>query len=234
MARYGDGTAAGLLAALLVVGGTAGASAQTVTLDEGTFRVSMAGREVGTETFSIRRNGTGADAVIIARGRVALDAQETTATAQLAGETLRPAAYDVTVAGGDGQRIAGRIVGGRFSARIVSSAGENMREYLVSDGAMLVDEGIAHHYYFLVQRLEGSSARVPLLIPRESRQVLASVTVEGSEAVTVGGESVTARRINVQPTGGAARTVWADSEGRILRVEVPSRQYVAERTSVPR
>lgn len=234
MRRFGYGTTVTLLGALLCAGVVSGAAAQTVTLDEGTFRVSVGGREVGTETFSIRRNGTGADAVIIARGRVALDAQETTATAQLAGETLRPAAYDVTVAGGDGQKIAGRVVGGRFSARIVSSAGENMREYLVSDGAMLVDEGIAHHYYFLVRRLEGSSARVPLLIPRESRQVLANVAVEGSETVSIGGENVAARRINVQPNGGAARTVWADAEGRILRVQVPSRQYVAERTAAPR
>ena len=227
------GCAAALCAGLMLAGSGA-VGAQTVTLDEGTFRVSVAGREVGTETFSIRRNGTGADAVIIARGRVALDAQETTATAQLAGETLRPAAYDVSVEGGDGQKIAGRIVGGRFSARIVSAAGENMREYLVSDGAILVDEGIAHHYYFLVRRLEGNSARVPLLIPRESRQVLASVSVEGTETVTVGGESVNARRITVQPAGGAERTVWADAEGRILRVRVPSRQYMAERTALTR
>jgi hypothetical protein len=234
MGRYLVRNAVPALGALLLLAGPAAMAAQTVTLDEGTFRVSIAGREVGTETFSIRRNGTGADAVIIARGRVSLAAGETTATAQMAGETLRPAAYDVTVEGGDGQKIAGRVVGGRFSARIVSAAGENMREYLVSEGAILADEGIAHHYYFLVRRLEGSSARVPLLIPRESRQVWANVTVEGTETITLGGEGVSARRISVQPAGGAERTIWADAEGRILRVRVASAQYVAERTAAPR
>jgi hypothetical protein len=213
---------------------SAPARAQTVTLDEGSFRVSVGGREAGTETFSIRKNGTGPEAVIIARGRIAVDAQETTSSAQLAGETLRPAAYDITVQGGDGQKIAGRVVGGRFSARIVSSAGENMREYLVSDGAILVDEGIAHHYYFLVRRLDSGPARVPLLIPRESRQVWAAVAVQGTESVTIGGESISARRISVTPEGGAERMLWADSEGRILRVRVPSRQYAAERTAAPK
>lgn len=209
------------------------ASAQTVTLDEGTFRVSIGGREVGTERFQIQRNGSGAQAVIIARGRITLDAQEVTASAQLAGETLRPAGYEVEVRGGNGEKIQGTVVGGRFSARIQSDAGENMREYLVSEGAVLADEGIAHHYYFVLQRLQGGSARVPLLIPRESRQVTATVEAAGSEEIRIGGQSVTARKVTVRPAGGAERIVWADAQGRILRVQVPANQYVAERTALP-
>jgi hypothetical protein len=220
-----------LAVALLAI--ARGADAQTATLDQGTFRVSVGGREAGTETFSIRQSGTGGDAVIIASGRVVVNAQETTSQAQVSGATLRPAAYDVTVQADGGQKIAGQVTGGRFTARIVSSAGENMREYLVSEGAILADDGIAHHYYFLARRLDGGSARVPLLIPRQSRQVWANVSVQGTEAITVGGASVNARRISVQPEGGAERIVWADSEGRVLRVNVPAQQYVAERTTPP-
>ena len=33
--------------------------AQTATLDEGSFRLLVDGREVGTETFSIRKSGEG-------------------------------------------------------------------------------------------------------------------------------------------------------------------------------
>jgi hypothetical protein len=204
--------------------------AQTVTLDEGTFRLQIGGREVGTETFSIRQNGSGADAVIIARGRVALDANETTSSLQLAGGTLRPAAYDVKLEGADGRQIAGRVVGGRFSARIVSPAGENMREYLVSDGAIVVDEGIAHHYYFVGRRGAG---RVPIVIPQESKQVVATVSVGGTEAVQVGGQSMQGRRMTVSLPGGGERNVWLDAEGRVLRVEVPATGYVAERTAPP-
>lgn len=211
--------------------------AQTVTLDEGSFRILVAGREVGTETFSIRQNGSGPAAVVIARGRVTLDTaktgQELNSTLQLAGGTLRPAAYDLTVEGGDDQKIAGRVIGSRFSARIRSASGENMREYLVSDGAILADDGIAHQYYFLAQHMQGQSVRVPLLIPRQGRQVLADVEVAAAEPLTIAGQSVSARRLTVRPAGAAERRVWVDEKGRVLRLEVPASQLVAERTSPP-
>lgn len=228
-----------LLAAILASASLPAASiAQTVSLDEGAFRIIMGGREVGRETFSIRQSGTGAGAVIIAQGRVVLDtiggAAELSPSLEVVGASLRPAAYQVEVRGPDAQRIAGRLVGGRFSARIVSAAGEQMREYLASDGAVLLDETIAHHYYFLARRLDGAPFRVPVIIPRQSRQVSAGVTPRGSENIVIGGERVQARRMSVEPASGAVRHVWVDSQGRVLRVEIPARGYVAERTAVPR
>jgi hypothetical protein len=213
------------------------ASAQTTTLDEGTFRLTVSGQEVGTETFNIRQNGTGENAVIVAQGRVGLDsergAQELSASLEVAGPALRPAAYQVNVSGGESQKIAGRIVGGRFSARIVSPAGEMMREYLASDGAVLLDEGVAHHYYFLARRLDvDATTRIAVIVPRISKQLTAEVTV-GTAQVTVAGRTVTARRISVSVPGTPDRTVFTDTAGRVLRLEIPARNYVAERTSLP-
>lgn len=211
--------------------------AQTTTLDEGTFRLLVSGQEVGTETFTIRQSGTGDRAVVIAQGRVVLagddGAEQLTSSLQLSGATLRPAAYDLQVEGGETERIAGRVVGGRFSARIVRPSGEQMREYLVSDGAVIADEGVAHQYYFLAQRVGANGGRVPIVIPRTSRQVWAQVTVHGNESVQVGGATATARRLDVQPEGGSAARVWVDAEGRVLRVEIPSSNFVAERTALP-
>jgi hypothetical protein len=226
-----------LAPALLAVALPSAASAQTSTLDEGTFRLLVGGREVGTETFTIRQSGSGERAVVIAQGRVVLDgaagAEQVTSSLQLSGATLQPAAYDLQVEGGSTERIAGRVVGGRFSARIVRPAGEQMREYLVSDGAVIADEGVAHQYYFLAQRVGTEGGRVPLVIPRTSRQVWAQVTVHGNESVEIGGRTVQARRLEVAPQGGAAAQVWVDSSGRVLRVSIPSSDYVAERTALP-
>jgi hypothetical protein len=74
---------------------------------------------------------------------------------------------------------------------------------------------------------------VPVVIPRTSRQVWAQVEVGGNESVTVGGSAVSARRLEVQPQGGAAATVWVDARGRVLRVAIPSSSFVAERTAAP-
>jgi hypothetical protein len=221
--------------ALLLFGATA-APAQTATLDEGTFRILLNGRDVATETFSIRQTGAGAAALIIAQGRVAPEGpgiDPLTASLELAGAGLRPAAYQIDLQGETPQRIAGRIVGGRFSARIRSGAGESMREYLASEGAILLDDGVAHHYYFLARRLDGSPLQVPVLIPRQSRQVTAQVTRGAGESVEIGGVAVAATRFTVN-ADGVERRVWADAQGRILRLEIPAQGLVAVRTAAPR
>lgn len=224
----------GAVAAVLLSGP---ASAQSVQLDEGTFRIMVGGREVGVETFSIRQNGTGADAVITAQGRVVLDAaggsNEVLANVQLAGAGLRPVAYDVELRGGDARRINAQVTGSRASARTVSQSGETMREYLVSDGAVLLDDGVAHHYYFIAQRVEAGATATPIVIPRDSRQVQATLRSAGRESVETGGGTVTALKIIVTPAGGDERTVWVDDRGRVLRVEVAARNYIAIRTALP-
>jgi hypothetical protein len=222
-----------LLGMAVAVGLAVPASAQTVRLDEGTFRILVNGREVGTETFSLRQNGTGADAVVIAQGKVILDSNETTANVQLAGIGLRVVAYDVELSGADARRIRASVTGSRASARTLSSAGETMKEYLVSEGAVLLDDGVAHHYYMIGRRADAGATRVAILVPRESRQIQATLTVPVAESVSIAGSSVPARRIVVQPNGGDARSVWVDGDGRVLRVEIPARNYVAVRSALP-
>jgi hypothetical protein len=211
-----------------------GAGAQTAVVDEGTFRLSIRGSTVGTETFSIRRSGSGAGATVVAQGRIVLDSgEQTRALLQVDGPGLRPSAYQIEVAGPDRQSIRGQAAGNRFRATIVSTAGEMLREYLASDGAVVLDDGVAHQHYFLVQRL-GESTRIPIIIPRQSRQISAEVSAAGSETIEIDGQSVTARRIEIRPAGMPARTIWVDSDDRVLRLRIPDEGYAAERTSLPR
>lgn len=209
------------------------AAAQTVTLDEGSYRLSVGGKEVGTEVFSIRQNGTGEAAVIIAVGRIVLDGdkgpQQLNSELQVAGGTLRPAAYEVRVQGADAGQIKGRVVGGRFSAQIVSPAGEMMREYLAGDGAVVVDEGVAHQYFFVARRALGKPMRMPLIIPRLNKQVVANITHETGEKVAIGGRSFDAHKYTVAVPGLPTRYVFVDEEGRVLRLEIPERNFVAQR-----
>jgi hypothetical protein len=209
------------------------ATAQTATIDEGTFRLSVRGTAVGTETFTIRRTGTGAGATTIAQGRVTLDTgEQTRALLQVDGPGLRPAGYQIEVTGTQRETVRGQAAGNRFRAQIVSPAGETMREYLISDGVVILDDGVAHQHYFLAVRPQGA-AQVTLIIPRQNRQVTATVTDAGTETLRIGGQDVRARRINVQPAGLSARTLWADDQGRVLRLSIPDDGFLAERTAAP-
>jgi hypothetical protein len=210
--------------------------AQTAFEDEGTFEILVNGRPVGTEQFSIRQTGVGAGSEFVATGRI----QVTLPTGSLdlaprlraSGFQAEPVSYEVVVGGDAPRRIIGTVGAGRFSARILTPSGEQLREYVASTGASILDEGVAHHYYFLARRTR--SGRVPVLIPRENRQVMADVVDRGEQQMTVRGTSVTLYHLVVRPNGAEERHVWVDTLGRVIRVEIPERNYVALRTELPR
>ena len=211
-------------------------AAQSAADDAGTFRVSIGGHPVGTEEFTIRQVGVGATAEVTAVGRVRLDLPTGTLDLQprlrTTGFQADPVGYEI-IAGGDAQRrISGSIGGGRFSARILTATGEQMREYVASAGATVLDDGVAHHYYFLARRTR--TGRVPILIPREHRQVMATVRSLGEERITIDGTTLDLFRLVVTPDGGDERHVWVDALNRVIRVEIPAAGYLAVRTEIPR
>jgi hypothetical protein len=227
-----------LLAGLICALAAPNAIGQQVVIDEGRFRLSINGREVGTETFAIRQTGTGDNAVITATGQITLDtaraAQELTSQLRVTGASWRPATYQVAVTGANKEQIQGHVVGGRFSATILSPAGEEMREYTASDGAVVADEGVAHHYFFVARRVSDEGGQVPVLIPRRNQQLMARVSNRGNESVTVGSGNLPARRLLVTIPGGGERHVWVDTQGRVLRLEIPARSFVAARQAAPK
>jgi hypothetical protein len=204
--------------------------------DQGTFRVFVEDREVGSEEFSITQTGTGASAEHLATGRVRVGLPTGTVELDLRlrarGIGADPVDYQVTVGGSAPSRTIGTVGGGRFSAKIVTPSGEQLREYVASNGAVVLDENVAHHYYFLANRTH--AGRVPVIVPRDNRQVVATVTSRGEERVQVAGTTATLFHLVVQPQGGNEQHVWVDALNRVIRVEIPARAYRAERTQLPR
>jgi len=229
--------ATGLFGAIFLLGTTAlGARAQSNAEDEGTFEILVNGRPVGTEEFTIRQTGVGSTAEFIATGRVQVllssGSLDLSSRLRAAGFQAEPVAYEAAIINEAPRRIIGSIGGGRFSAKIVTPSGEQLREYLAGEGATILDEGVAHHYYFLARKMR--SGRVPILIPRENRQVMATVTDLGESEMNLRGATVSLYHLSVLPDGGDERQVWTDALGRVIRVEIPGRGYVAVRTELPR
>jgi hypothetical protein len=211
-------------------------AAQTGAEDSGTFDISVNGRQVGTEQFSIQQSGAGSSAQYVATGhiQVLLPAGSLDLNSRLlaSGFQAEPVKYDVTVGGDAPRRIVGTVGNGRFSASIITPAGEQLREYVASSGGTVLDEGIAHHYYFLARLTR--NGRVPILVPRENRQAMAQVSDQGEQVMTIHGTEVTLYHLLVRPDGGEDRHVWVDALGRVIRVEIPDRNYLAVRTELPR
>jgi len=233
MRRSGANLLAGLAATLV---GAAGAAAQA-PIDEGTFRLVVDGREVGTERFVIQARGSGASEETTATGSVTLDdaaGQARTTSVQFSGLDLRPAQYTVSVGGEGGDRLSGRVAGRRVSARIVSSTGENVREYLVSEGAIILDGMVAHQHYFLARRVRAGETHVPVIVPRDARQSWIDVEILPNETITVAGTPIDCRKLRLSGEPGGVRLLWTDDADRVIRFEIPDRKFVAERTALPK
>ena len=214
------------------------AAAQVTTVDEGSFTITRGGTKpadrIGQESFTIRRtSGPGGD-VVVANATVTFDTEHL-APALRTDTSFSPLAYQVEVrTGTDVERLRGRIGGGRFSAQLKNAKGESSKEYIVSDGALILDDDIFHQYYFLVQRARGGSATIPVVIPRRNTQETMRVQAGANEQVRVGTTSVEARHYTVQEPAGATRQIWADAQGRVLKVQLDGTGITATRDALPR
>jgi hypothetical protein len=206
--------------------------AQVAIVDEGRFVITRDGRRIGTEDFVIRRTtGAGGD-VLTGTATVAYQDRRL-APAVRTDPRGAPLAYQVEIRVGPEIResLRGQVGRGRFSARIRTPGGESAKEYIVSDGAIILDDEVFHQYYFL--GMSERSGSVPVVVPRRNVQV--SMRVEsggGSEMVEIGGTRVSARHLVVDDPGGGTRHVWLDSQGRVLKVTIDG--VTAIRDELPR
>ncbi|TVR64428.1 MAG: hypothetical protein EA422_06800 [Gemmatimonadales bacterium] len=224
------------LALLLQIPTAPALEAQGITLDEGTFTLYLDGREVGTETFAIRRSGEGPQAQIIATAEIQMEVPEgrldLRPALQAAGADMEVSAYQIRISGHMQEEIYVTLGDRRFRTSVRSERGEQEREYRATPGTVLLDTGVAHQYFFISARMGTSGGSVPILIPREGVQYDLQVSVVGTERIQIGGTSLDARHLRLEGRG-ETRDLWVDGEYRILRLEHPAEGYVAERQSLP-
>lgn len=222
-----------LLLVPLALGATS-ISAQTPgprTLDRGSFTISVKGEVAGRETFAIS-NANGPNGVeVISSGTSSFGGRETTPQlrSDSAGGTT---VYRIEIRGsGTVDRWAGTVSRGRVRAQMTSAKGPAEREYIVSDGAPILEDDIFHQYFFVVQRATGPT--LPVVVPLRNKQLVLRVTVVGQEKLTVGTTSLDARHYSFAEPTGETREVWVDARHRVLKVAIPSRQLIALRDEPP-
>lgn len=221
------------LTAVALALGAASLPAQVVTVDEGSFTISRAGQQVGREEFRIRRTpGAGGDEYV-ASATVSYDNRRL--APDLRADTRgAPLAYrlEVRVGAETEERLTGQVARGHFSAQLKTPRGESAREYVVSEGALVLDDDVFHQYYFVALGDRGGA--VPVVVPRRNVQVTMHVQDKGPSPVDVGGRTLPATHLVLSEPGGGDRDLWVDAAGRVLKVAIASRGVVALRNEPPR
>jgi hypothetical protein len=223
-----------LIAALLCTTVPAVVRAQGIVVDQGQFTVRVAGATVGTESFVIRRAGLGRDDAIFANAVASLrldgDLREIRPLLRALPPDGVTESYQVQVTGTDALEARLARSGRRYVATIRSAVGDEDREFQARADTRVIELGLAHHYYFLRDVREGRQVHV--IEPRTRRQVTLTVASRADAEITLGPNTVPARRVELTSDDDDHRTIWYDRQGRVLRVEIPSLEYVAERTDL--
>jgi hypothetical protein len=207
-------------------------------IDEGRFEIFVGGASRGQESFAIRRQGEEYMAV----GRSSLEGEDL--LVQSAEIGLRtdarfvPVRYEFrTLQRPSSTTIAVRT-GSRIRVTTSNREGERMTELLADREMVLVQTGVAHHYWFLIQRFvdsaPGTGGTVDALAPGAvNRSAIRLEAVEEVELSFPGRAAIPAKRYDIL-IGDTRHIVWTDLQsGHILRAEIPERAWAAVRLFEP-
>jgi hypothetical protein len=212
------------------------AGAQSAVVDEGTFMVTRNGAPLGRESFRLVRSAAPAGQMFRATGQSAFGDHR--ATTSLSTDSAGvPISYEseLTYRGQVTQQLRGGGRPGRFSVLVRTKSGESTREYVLNNGALLIDEDVFHHHVFVPMAVAGGHANVVVIQPRSALQERFALQDRGAETVEVAGRGISARRYSLHPSAeGAPREIWVDERGRLLKVSIPARGLVALRDDPPR
>ena len=200
---------------------------QAVDLDEGTFVIELDGRVVGTESFKIRSAGSGTDMRIIAQGNTVVNTGNTSETIQSAlgavGPTMLVEAYQTRILPSNIEINLQRR-GDRFLALTSSDLHLEEREYRRI--AIILDDFFAHHYFLLLPHQFTDSKEFLALFPRIGEQDLAILSLGSVEPISIGSDLIQAQHLQLD-IAGVIHRIWTDGQNRILRVEIPQKNYLA-------
>jgi len=201
----------GLLAALFAFPGLVLAQ----ELDAGQLQWRADGRRIGVERFRIWRTGSTFNAVATIER---VQGEERKIGLQMDPD-LVPMKYEFRETGSPS--ISGERYADRVQFHTVSREGERWREFPPRSVRAIVEPGVAHHYLVLLRILEDNPGGVAVVIPSRGERARARLTGERADRVDIGQGSVAATRYDVE-IGDIQRSVWLDSDGRLLRVLDPA------------
>lgn len=150
------------------------------------------------------------------------------------GPDSAPASLEYTVADPRGPlRILGQLARGRFTVRLLGRRTERAREFPAAHPMAILDDSVFALYLPVAWQARAQPIELTAIFPRAERREVLTVQDWGMEATTLNRDPASLRHISV--TGGASRLVhlWLGAEGRLDKVEIPSRGIAAERAPAP-
>ena len=197
-------------------------------LDSGVFVVRQDTVEIARESFRLVPGRTGGFTLTAttrydrARPVVVLTpAIEFTADSQFV--TLQ---YDIADPR-EPLRILGQLGRGRVTLRYLAHAIERAREFPAGGATVVLDDSVFALYQAAAWR---PGITVTVIYPRGAHRATLIARDLGVEATTVNRDPASLRHLELSGGTNGPVHLWLSADGRLLKVEIPGRHVVAERT----
>jgi hypothetical protein len=208
----------------------AGGQGSRIT-DEASFTISINGRTAGRENFRITSTSRGDVSVYVARADITYGDRKVSPELTTAEDGGLVEYHVTTRTGSTSEKWDGAVTRGRLNATIASGRGTSAREYIVPAGALMLDDDVIHHHWFLVTR--SRSGQMAVVVPRRSGvHTTFTMSTVGSETLQIGTHDLQATHLRASAAGDV-HDIWVDRSGRLLKVELPARGLVAVRDDPP-
>lgn len=221
---------AGAAALFCLVLGNARARDKKVAHEEGEFRIYAAGKEIGSEKYTIlsSEDAVSSNSILDFRNpddrhqRVHLETK-----LEMDGQYL-PKTYQLK-SDVDGQK---GTINGAFSPHQVMFeyiAGGPPRKagLLVGDRYTILDTNVFHHFVFLARLFKYGSnekdRRFEVVIPQEQDNGVLKISELNRESITVRGKKIEVHHLQAD-SGSVLIHLWVDGQKALRRITVPSRQ----------
>jgi len=146
------------------------------------------------------------------------------------GADSNPASLEYNVADPrDPLRILGQLGRGRFAVRILGRRTERARELPAPTPAAVLDDSVFALYLPAAWQARSQPVTVTGLFPRAGRRDVLTVQDLGMQATTLNRDPASLRHITVSGGENQLVHVWLGADGRLAKVEIPSRHLVVER-----
>ncbi len=209
--------------------------AQQQLVDRGSFTLYDRGTPIGEERFFIRSERGGSAGIrYLAGAELNLKVDGRTQRVSVGLEAMGPRArvrrYETEINGTEAETIVATVTRDRLRVDIRGPRGDEMKEFLVRDQAVVLDRHVAHLYFFAWKQLGGErSTPAQILMPRQRAQGFVTINDLGDERVRVNRRERQLRHITLVGEGGKTHHVWLDGD-RVMLIEVPVDGFRAVRS----
>lgn len=197
-------------------------------LDEGAFTIVEGTTVIGREEFTVRRGRSGAPSegfTITATAGYPPTQPTRTVTVRLElGADSQPVAAEIQERSQQRRAIVMRFAPRRITVRLVSAAGESVREHPKRARTLLHVEAV----FAVFAILPSPGSPLAAITDEGDRPVDVSLTDHGLERVRVKGIERALHHYSLG-LGSDEHHVWFDEQGRLIQVSIPARNVKAVR-----